>query len=323
MLVLERMTTDGPLAMANGIHISRLTIVATVTCLIYDYLLTFNDERQLIWPSRWTTTKLVFFINRYLPFIGNLGMMHTLVVVKPSDYENTCEIRFLLFTSLIIAEIFVAAFTVYLRAYAVWERKRPIFFLLAVVYLSSSAVAALFAVNFVRSSTVLSERIFPSGCLLGLHTCVECMFSMIVIVISEAFALCMILIRRAQLQYSSLMRRIAEDGIAYFIIVICASVANIIALSMTDPGICDFLLALQSTLQSICCTHLFLRIRHSPEVCGSPAPLPLTWSCSANSQSRIRDYSSANNDIRLNLLSGSQITSANTSGVSSSAEYNH
>lgn len=74
------------------------------------------------------------------------------------------------------------------------------------IFQSSSAVAALFAVNFVRSSTglitfircsqiflnffsfdkVLSERIFPSGCLLGLHTCVECMFSMIVIVISEA-----------------------------------------------------------------------------------------------------------------------------------------
>ena len=36
---------------------------------IYDYLLTFNAERTLIWPSSWSITKVLFLLTRYAPFI--------------------------------------------------------------------------------------------------------------------------------------------------------------------------------------------------------------------------------------------------------------
>lgn len=44
---------------------------------VYDYLLTFADERRLVWPSRLSLMKVIFFCNRYLPFVASIGMMYS------------------------------------------------------------------------------------------------------------------------------------------------------------------------------------------------------------------------------------------------------
>lgn len=36
---------------------------------VYDYMLTFEDERTFIWPSKWSIPKTLFLMTRYLPFI--------------------------------------------------------------------------------------------------------------------------------------------------------------------------------------------------------------------------------------------------------------
>ncbi|KAF9453301.1 hypothetical protein P691DRAFT_781309 [Macrolepiota fuliginosa MF-IS2] len=35
---------------------------------VYDYFLTFGDEVELVWASRWTVMKTAFLLDRYLPF---------------------------------------------------------------------------------------------------------------------------------------------------------------------------------------------------------------------------------------------------------------
>ena len=36
---------------------------------IYDYVITFADELRLVWSSKLSVIKLLFLINRYLPFL--------------------------------------------------------------------------------------------------------------------------------------------------------------------------------------------------------------------------------------------------------------
>ena len=43
---------------------------------VYDYILTFEDERRLVWSSRFTFMKAIFFVNRYLVFVGTVGMLY-------------------------------------------------------------------------------------------------------------------------------------------------------------------------------------------------------------------------------------------------------
>lgn len=46
-------------------------ILNAESCLqVYDYILTFSDEKRLVWPSRRSIIKVVFLLNRYLPIFN-------------------------------------------------------------------------------------------------------------------------------------------------------------------------------------------------------------------------------------------------------------
>ena len=40
----------------------------SITLLIYDYILTLPMEVSLIWRAKWTVMKVLYVIQRYLPF---------------------------------------------------------------------------------------------------------------------------------------------------------------------------------------------------------------------------------------------------------------
>ncbi|CAA7267799.1 unnamed protein product [Cyclocybe aegerita] len=46
--------------------------LAGAVIFIYDYLLTLGMEVEYVWPGPWTTIKVVYFIQRYIPFIDTM-----------------------------------------------------------------------------------------------------------------------------------------------------------------------------------------------------------------------------------------------------------
>jgi hypothetical protein len=58
-------------------HLDVLDANAFLLFQVYDYMLTFKDEVRLVWPSRWSIGKVLFFLTRYPPFIDM-----TLVLVR-------------------------------------------------------------------------------------------------------------------------------------------------------------------------------------------------------------------------------------------------
>ncbi|KAF9226741.1 hypothetical protein BS17DRAFT_501555 [Gyrodon lividus] len=46
-------------------HLVRCMEVSSLALALWDYLLTMEDERRLIWPSRWSLVKCLFLLNRY------------------------------------------------------------------------------------------------------------------------------------------------------------------------------------------------------------------------------------------------------------------
>lgn len=51
--------------------------------LIYDHLLTISEEIRVIWPTRLTSTKLLFILNRYVSLVT-----YSLTVVLLLDREQ-------------------------------------------------------------------------------------------------------------------------------------------------------------------------------------------------------------------------------------------
>ncbi|TFK91156.1 hypothetical protein K466DRAFT_542188 [Polyporus arcularius HHB13444] len=52
----------------NALERARYLSIASMCCLLYDYMLTFDDEVRYFWDSSWSISRALFFFNRYVPF---------------------------------------------------------------------------------------------------------------------------------------------------------------------------------------------------------------------------------------------------------------
>ncbi|KAJ8583970.1 hypothetical protein M405DRAFT_827649 [Rhizopogon salebrosus TDB-379] len=43
--------------------------ISCFTLLVYDLLTTFGEEVEYFWSGPWSMSRVLFFLNRYLPFI--------------------------------------------------------------------------------------------------------------------------------------------------------------------------------------------------------------------------------------------------------------
>jgi len=72
--------------------------MAHIVILFYDYLLTLNDEKQLIWSiKRFTVANVIFYLNRYVTLLGYIPIL--LGRSLSSERQNVgfilCSIRIL------------------------------------------------------------------------------------------------------------------------------------------------------------------------------------------------------------------------------------
>ncbi|TFK63163.1 hypothetical protein BDN72DRAFT_902621 [Pluteus cervinus] len=74
---------------ANTVLSNQYFTVASSTLYLYDLLLTLDLEANLLWPSKWTLLKVVYFLQRYLPLIDTMILV---VIWEFGDVSpKTCE----------------------------------------------------------------------------------------------------------------------------------------------------------------------------------------------------------------------------------------
>ncbi|KAF4564074.1 hypothetical protein EYR36_003325 [Pleurotus pulmonarius] len=70
-------------------------VLFSTVILVYDYILTFDQEVSLIWfhRSSWGLTSVLFLVNRYLPFLNIANSVwHTFL---PGATPASCKIAYL------------------------------------------------------------------------------------------------------------------------------------------------------------------------------------------------------------------------------------
>jgi hypothetical protein len=65
------MLNRGRLLADSVIPMNDYTMIAVgcISMFYYDFFITFCPEIRLIWDSPWTMTKILFLVQRYLPFV--------------------------------------------------------------------------------------------------------------------------------------------------------------------------------------------------------------------------------------------------------------
>jgi len=261
---MSELTTADFIVLVQDISIVRYFSAAALTLVIYDYLLTLDDEIQLIWPSRLLVAKLVFFINRYLPFIAVGGLLYV-VVITPPDAMSMCRSVFLIFGVIL-----------YMRAYAIWECKGSVAVLLVAAQTIFYGIGLYFSARFLKSVTIVPLLLFSTGCLISFDDRID-WAAFILLIGSEIIALLALLIKNFRTPKSTVMSIIVQDGVVYFVFILLASFANLIVLRVLSPTLCNLLLLIQGALHSIFCNRLIMHIRSATQFKSwqHPSTLPV------------------------------------------------
>ncbi|KAH9922534.1 uncharacterized protein B0H18DRAFT_515038 [Fomitopsis serialis] len=118
-------TTGDTLAiLANLAHDRGLHAAAALTWLAYDYVLSLEDEVDLIWSSADTVPKLLYFISRYFGLIVQC--------MNCADIPRLYCRAALIWTAIALYTlVFCVEFSLMLRIYALYGQSRLIFLILS------------------------------------------------------------------------------------------------------------------------------------------------------------------------------------------------
>ncbi|KAJ3557069.1 hypothetical protein NP233_g11833 [Leucocoprinus birnbaumii] len=115
--------------------------------LIYDYLLTFSQEVQLVWRSPLGSIKLAFLLNRYLLFANMilqqfiLGTLHTDI----DSLQFDCPRLGITFSMMSLATQFISDVILCLRLWVMWGNDRRVLTGLISLFVGITIFQAIFA----------------------------------------------------------------------------------------------------------------------------------------------------------------------------------
>ncbi|KLO17230.1 hypothetical protein SCHPADRAFT_178390 [Schizopora paradoxa] len=239
-LILDELTEIG-----SQIMIMQYMAVVTTSLLFYEYIISFSEEVNLIWPSRLSIGKIIFLLNRYPPFIT--AGTASFIIVSDVDFPH-CKAFFVLGGASTLAGYIFAEATLFLRSHALWSTGRVMPYVIWTVYFLGVPGSIYITTRFLISFTPSPIHIFPTGCELLAPNKIEWV-GLSILLVTETFALSLLVIKRSihsrrNGSVSNLLRTMHTDGVLYFI------------------GVLDTALLMpQSILHSILCNRLLLSVR--------------------------------------------------------------
>ncbi|TFK22094.1 hypothetical protein FA15DRAFT_706683 [Coprinopsis marcescibilis] len=111
----------------------KLLIISCYVVVVYDYLCTLDEEAKYVWNSRWSIGLLLFYLNRYLVFVGHALLLSFTL----SRSETTISCGHLFKSGIWISNFSgsVSSIIVYMQTCAVWGNRRIIVIPLLVIHI--------------------------------------------------------------------------------------------------------------------------------------------------------------------------------------------
>jgi len=252
--------------------------VASAALLVYDFILTFQSEVTLIWPSKWNVVKVLFFLTRYLPFIDmSLVLFYQ---TKTNIDVQTCQMTYFPAGWLIVVGITIAEIILMVRTWAIWGRSRRIAIFLGVAC-ASALIPVLVIEHYFLKSLVFSPYPNPAtpGCLLTAGSPVIAV-SFIIVILFETFVLILTLIKGVQ-HYRVAGNRgfvavLYRDGILFYIYLFIISLVNLIVIVTAPRELADILAIFQHVLHSCLSARILLNLREARQRETRPTSLNST-----------------------------------------------
>jgi hypothetical protein len=148
------MDTETLAVIIGHIQASRYVSGAGLVVLLYDHILTFDQELQLIWHTKMTWPKLLFLFNRYMVPVAMLLRTNDFSGIALPVLSNTyCRWSIGTTTILGILTIGISNLLVLLRLWMLWDRNSRLMYWTGTAFLTAQ-IAAFIVAGFVVRSTL-------------------------------------------------------------------------------------------------------------------------------------------------------------------------
>ncbi|KAG1774468.1 hypothetical protein EV702DRAFT_525764 [Suillus placidus] len=149
----------------NGSHVSSYLAVASLTAVVYDWVMTFGQEFELVWRQRWSFMTVLYISVRYIGILSSvMGILPNHPSISLTDAVRTIIVLAHSHTGLIVnAMLDVIIIT---RLHAMYQSRKMLIFLVVIFV----AITITFAVmGAIETSHISGEESILSGT----HHCIS------------------------------------------------------------------------------------------------------------------------------------------------------
>ncbi|KAF8839976.1 hypothetical protein BDN67DRAFT_969216 [Paxillus ammoniavirescens] len=153
----------------EGLRASQYLSAAGLVILLWDHLLTFQDEVQLIWQAKLSVPKVLFLFNRYAVPIAMIVQTQGFSGIGHAELSSTfCKAWFAIAVFIGMTSIAVSNFLVLLRLWALWDRSPQLMLWTLSLFILTQMVSLAFTGYVIHTSipTLISAPILD-GCTLN------------------------------------------------------------------------------------------------------------------------------------------------------------
>ncbi|KAK7034026.1 hypothetical protein VNI00_012457 [Paramarasmius palmivorus] len=238
---------------------------ASVTILIFDYLLTISREIDLVWiGSPWNFGRILFFLTRYTPFIGGFLTLYV-DVIRDAGLARCARLTqsAVYFT---LADIIIAEVILTVRVWAIWNgnRKVKVFLFAVAASLASVAISKIAKVE-VAQNTFGEDLHTVYGVCPPYFASTNALSVCYMVLVSYESVILTLTVIKAAGHYgagtSSFIRIFFRDGISYNFFILACSVANIIVRYKTTSEFVNLLTSMQPVIHSVLTSRMLLHLR--------------------------------------------------------------
>ncbi|PPR06759.1 hypothetical protein CVT24_013066 [Panaeolus cyanescens] len=275
--------------------------VAAVVVFLWDYFLTFSAEVDLVWNSKWNFMKVLFLVQRYMPFADSVGLVLYLKFSNNMDPLKCQQFTtaFLMVIGTALSEVILT-----LRVWAVWRRPKWLTVSLLIGFAMFWIPNLVFIHVFGRSLQFITLPWHVTGAQCFLVGADRILYLAYVnLLVWDGVTLILIAIPGYQIYRhgggSSLVTTTFRDGAIFYLYLFILSVVNIIVIQALPDGFGNMLTILERCVHSCLTSRVLLHIREQARADPNVLHAPRHWSDGITELPRSESTSNFGNDTEL------------------------
>ncbi|KAJ7625309.1 hypothetical protein DFH06DRAFT_1229113 [Mycena polygramma] len=248
---------------ALRIQIVKYVHVASLAVLLYDYCLTLHLEVDLIWPSKWSLTKALFFLSRYSVAV-DAPLLVYYAVARDISIQRCHQIHTVA-TWLNLAGFAFTEGIFVVRTFALSGRDRKVLAVFTTICVGSLLTSAVLIAELNRTVT-FGPPLLPTlpGCFLTGGTLKYVAIPYILALLIDTCVVVFttwIVIKNYRNSDNPFIITMYRDGIMYFAFLCAISAVNVFVILGGPPEMPELLENLMRVMHSILSTRVLLHIR--------------------------------------------------------------